>query len=157
MRFSPDGSRLYASGFGPTAIFDTRTGALVGELPGQGILAVSPDGESVLVRDGRTAVRIVELDDPTETHLLEMPAVVVDGAFTPDGSQVVTTAGDRVWLWWAGTGQLMESLQGHRGNVGSVAFLPTGELVTAGDDGALITWVLGDWSSFVPRAPRAGR
>ena len=62
VRFSPDGSRLYASGFGPTAIFDTRTGALVGELEGEGILAVSPDGGSVLVRDGRTAVRIVDLD-----------------------------------------------------------------------------------------------
>ena len=36
VRFSPDGSRLYASGFGPTAIFDTRTGALVGELGGAG-------------------------------------------------------------------------------------------------------------------------
>ena len=46
VRFSPDGSRLYASGFGPTAIFDTRTGELVGELEGDGILAVSPDGGS---------------------------------------------------------------------------------------------------------------
>ena len=95
VRFSPDGSRLYASGFGPTAIFDTRTGALVGELGGEGILAVSPDGGSVLIREGRTAVRIVDLDDPTETRLLEMPAVVIDGAFSPDGRHVVTTGGRR--------------------------------------------------------------
>ena len=50
---------------GPTAVFDTRTGALVGELDGDGILAVSPDGGSVLIREGREAVRIVELDDPS--------------------------------------------------------------------------------------------
>ena len=38
-----------------------------------------------------------------------------------------------------------------------MAFLPTGELVTAGDDGALITWVLGDWStSFRERRVQGG-
>ena len=73
VRFSPDGSRLYASGFGPTAIFDTRTGELVGELDGNGILAVSLDGEYVLVRDGRTAVRIIDLDGSREPRVLEMP------------------------------------------------------------------------------------
>ena len=33
------------------------------------------------------------------------------------------------------------------GEVTSAAFLPTGELVTAGADGALITWVLDDWTA----------
>ncbi len=86
VRFSPDGSRLYASGYGPTAIFDTRTGALVGELGGDGILAVSPDGGSVLMREGRTAVRIVSLEDPDDGIRLEMPVDVVDGSFSPDGT-----------------------------------------------------------------------
>ncbi len=50
----------------------------------------------------------------------------------------------------------METLQGHVGEVGSVAFLPTGELVTAGADGALITWVLGDWSASFREWERHG-
>ena len=45
MRFSADGTRLFASGFGPTAVFDTSTGALLAEVPGDGLLAVSPDGK----------------------------------------------------------------------------------------------------------------
>ena len=92
VRFSPDGSRLYASGFGPTAIFDTPTGALVGEIAGDGILAVSPDGGSVLVRDGRTAVRIVDLrrSGPSPT-CSRCRRCVIDGAFSPDG----TSRGDR--------------------------------------------------------------
>ncbi len=156
VRFSPDGSHLFASGFGPTAVFDTTTGALVGELAGEGILAVSPDGESVLVREGRTGVRIIELNDPTEYRLLEMPAVVIDGAFSPDGRHVVTTAGDQAWLWSAASGALKESLDGHVGEVTSAAFLSTGELVTAGADGALITWALDDWSASFRDWKRTG-
>jgi len=146
VRFSPDGSRLYASGFGSTAIFDTGTGELVGQLGGDGILAVSPDGGSVLIREGRTAVRVVDLNDPTETHLLEMSDVVIDGAFSPDGKYVVTTGTDGASLWLA-SGALLESLDGHVGAVTAAAFASTGELVTAGADGALITWVLGDWTA----------
>ena len=146
VRFSPDGSRLYASGYGATAIFDTRTGALVGELGGQGILAVSPDGGSVLIREGRMAVRVVDLEDPSESRLLEMPSVIIDGAFSPDSRSVVTTGADGAWVWSAASGALKESLDGHVGRVTSAAFLPTGELVTAGVDGALITWVLDDWT-----------
>ncbi|MDY0908800.1 BTAD domain-containing putative transcriptional regulator [Microbacterium sp. CFBP9034] len=147
VRFSPDGSRLYASGFGPTAIFDTHTGALVGELTGQGILAVSPDGEAVLMRDGQKAARIVDLADPDRSILLETPSTVIDGVFSPDGTRVVTTSGDRAWVWSTGTGDLRDSLEGHVGEVTSAAFRPSGELVTAGEDGALITWTMGDWSS----------
>ena len=33
------------------------------------------------------------------------------------------------------------------GAVTAAAFASTGELVTAGADGALITWVLGDWTA----------
>lgn len=156
VRFSPDGSRLYASGFGPTAIFDTHTGVLVGELEGQGILAVNPDGRSVLIRDGRTAVQIVDLEDPTVTRRLEMETVVVDAAFSTDGRYVVTTGGDSAWVWSARGGALVETLDGHVGEVTSAAFRPTGELVTAGSDGALITWVLDDWTASFREWKRQG-
>ncbi|MFH8250952.1 BTAD domain-containing putative transcriptional regulator [Microbacterium sp. B2969] len=156
VRFSPDGLRLYASGFGPTAIFDTATGELVGEVPGDGILAVSPDGDSLLIREGRTAARIVHLYDPEEDVLLEMPSVVIDGAFSPDGMEVVTTADDRAWLWWAPTGDLRETLEGHFGAVSSAAFRPEGDLVTAGADGAVITWAMGDWTESFRDWERTG-
>jgi DNA-binding SARP family transcriptional activator len=156
VRFSPDSSLLYASGFGQTAIFDTHTGALVGELGGDGILAVSPDGGSVLIRDGGTAVRIVDLEDPSDSILLEMSVNVVDGSFSPDGKTVVTTAGDSAWLWAAVNGAFREILQGHTGRVMTGAFLPTGELVTAGADGALITWAMDDWSASFRDWKRTG-
>jgi WD40 repeat protein len=156
VRFSPDGSRIYASGYGPTAIIDTRTGALVGEIDGDGILAVSPDGGSVLIREGRQAVRIVALEDPSDSMLLEMTVNVVDGSFSPDGKTVVTTGGDSAWVWSAKSGAIRETLLGHTGQVMTAAFLATGELVTAGADGALITWAMDDWSASFRDWERTG-
>ena len=85
-----------------------------------------------------------------------MPVDVVDGAFSPDGKTVVTTGGDGAWVWLAANGAFQETLQGHAGEVTSAAFLPTGELVTAGTDGALITWVLDDWSASFRDWKRTG-
>lgn len=156
VRFSPDGSRLYASGFGPTAVFDTRSGSLIAELDGEGILDVSPDGGSVLVRDGRAAVRIVDLDNPARTRLLKTSEAVIDGAFSPDGKLVVTTAGDRATLWSAVNGDPRDVLEGHTGDVVTATFRSDGELVTAGADGAIITWALGDWSASFREWKREG-
>lgn len=147
VRFSTDGTRLYASGFGPTAVFDTATGALLDEIEGDGLLGVSPDGHSLLLREGRQAARIVDLADPSRSGLLEMPDTLVDGAFSPDGTRVVTVAGDKAWVWHAKSGGLEDALTGHVGIVRALAFRSTGELVTAGTDGVMFTWVLGDWSA----------
>ena len=48
------------------------------------------------------------------------------------------------------TGEITETLVGHDGWVTAAEFRPTGELVTAGIDGAIITWNLGDWSADIP-------
>ncbi|MBW9109895.1 nSTAND1 domain-containing NTPase [Microbacterium ureisolvens] len=146
VRFSADGTRLYASGFGPTAVFDTANGALIDEIEGDGLLAVNPHGQTLLVRQGRHAARIVDLADPARSRLLQMDDPVVDGAFSPDGTHVATIAGDRALVWRTSNGDLEEVLDGHLDTVRAVAFLPTGELVTAGKDGALFTWILDDWT-----------
>ncbi|MFC8680819.1 BTAD domain-containing putative transcriptional regulator [Microbacterium ureisolvens] len=145
VRFSADGTKLYASGFGPTAVFDTGNGALLTEIDGDGLLAVSADGRTLLQREGRSAARIVDLEDPSRSRLLEMDGPVVDGAFSPDGTLVATIAGERAWVWRADTGELEEALDGHAGIVRALAFRSSGELVTAGKDGALFTWAVGDW------------
>ncbi|WP_342001484.1 hypothetical protein MRBLWH7_001875 [Microbacterium sp. LWH7-1.2] len=147
VKFSPDGSRLYASGFGPTIVIDTASGEELRRIPGNGILAVSPDGHRIAVRDGSLAVRIVDpsgVAPPTTVPLSFFPSVA---DFSPDSHQLAIAADNVVVVASTGTGVIAEMLRDHDGAVIAVEFRTNGELVTAGADGAIITWDLGDWSA----------
>ena len=147
VKFSPDGSQLYASGFGPTVVLDTATGQELHRIAGNGILAVSPDGRRIAVRDGSFGVRIIDSSvagTPITVPLSSFPSAA---DFGPDGDQIAIAAGTGVVVASTKTGEIAETLRNHDGAVTAVEFRPTGELVTAGADGAIITWDLGDWSA----------
>ena len=147
VKFSPDGSRIYASGFGPTVVLDTASGEELHQIPGTGILAVSPDGRQIAVRDGSRAVRIVDSfgqATPITVSLSSFPAVA---DFSPDSTQLAIAAGNDSVVAMAANGEIAETLRDHDGEVTAVEFRPTGELVTAGADGAIITSDFGDWSA----------
>ena len=147
VKFSPDGSRLYISGFGPTIVLETATGQEIHRIAGNGILAVSPDGSLLAVRDGSFAVRIIDasgIGTPITVPLSFFPSVA---DFTPDGAQIAIAAGTGVVIASTESGEIAETLRDHDGAVSAVEFRSSGELVTAGADGAIITWDLGDWSA----------
>lgn len=147
VKFSPDGSLLYASGFGPTSVFDTATGEKVSQIDGDGVLAVSPDGRRIAVRDGVLTVRIVDTlgaEDPSVVAVSSFP----DAAdFSPDGGQLAIADGAHVVISDVATGATTDTLQWDDGEVSAVGFRPSGELVIATADGAIITWDIRDWSA----------
>jgi WD40 repeat protein len=147
VKLSPDGSRLYASGFGPTVVFETATGQEVDRIAGNGVLAVSPDGSRIAVRDGSFAVGIIDpsgVESPVTVPLSSFPSAA---DFSPDGERIAIASGTDVMVATIKTGQIAEVLREHDGAVNAVEFRSNGELVTAGADGAVITWDLGDWSA----------
>ncbi len=75
-----------------------------------------------------------------KTRLTER--VVLDTAFSPDGSQVLTGGGDgAARLWDVRTGQRLLELEGHSNAVRAVAFAQAGRLmVTASTDGKVNLW-----------------
>ena len=91
-------------------------------IAGTGILAVSPDGRRIAVRDGSRAVRIVDSSGvaaPITVTLSSFPSVA---DFSPDGSQLAIAAGTGVVVANTETGEIAETLQdhdgcGHRGRV----------------------------------------
>jgi WD40 repeat protein len=145
LRFSPDGSRLYVSGFGPTVAFDTASGAELMQIPGRGLLAVSPDGERVAVRDGLLSVRIVDVSGSAEPVTIPLSAFARAADFAPDSRRLAIAAGDDILVADSHSGEVVEALHEHDEAVVSVEFAPSGELVSTGADGAILTWDLSDW------------
>jgi len=147
VKFSPDGSQLYVSGFGPTIVLETATGHELHRIAGNGILAVSPDGSRIAVRDGSFGVRVIDssgVGTPITVPLSSFPSAADFGL---DGDQIAVATGTGVVVASTKTGEIAETLRNHDGAVTAVEFRSTGELVTAGADGAIITWDLGDWSA----------
>ncbi|MET0781140.1 MAG: BTAD domain-containing putative transcriptional regulator [Microbacterium sp.] len=147
VKFSPDGGRLYVSGFGPTVVFDTATGQELHRFGGDGILAISADGSRIAVRDGSFAVHIIDASGVGSPVIVPLQSFPSAADFTPGGEQLAIAAGTAVVVVGTNTGQIAETLRAHDGVVSAVEFRSTGELVTAGADGAIITWDLGDWSA----------
>ena len=147
VKFSPDGSRLYASGFGPTVVFETATGQELHRIAGNGILSVSPDGTPD--RRARWFVRGAHRGLPRGRSPVTVPLSSFPSAadFSADGGQLAIAVGTGVIVASTETGEIAETLHSHDGQVTAVEFRSTGELVTAGSDGAIITWDLGDWSA----------
>lgn len=149
VKFSPDGLRMYVSGSEMTIVLDTASGEELSRIAGNGILAISPDGSRIAVRDGPRAVRIVDpsgVDAPVTVSLSSFPWAA---DFDPSSPQLAI-AGEGVVVASTTTGKITERLVGHDGWVTAAQFRPNGELVTAGIDGAIITWNLGDWSADLP-------
>ncbi|MFC7884714.1 trypsin-like peptidase domain-containing protein [Streptomyces sp. NPDC057376] len=155
--FSPDGRTLLADHDGWEAgLWDVRTRKLTAVLTGAGGPALfSPDGDTIatggrqgkiLLWDARTHQRIDELrvhrsnEDAWPSHL----------AFSPDGTTLaVTVFGARtsksdqseVQLWDVREGRRTATLEGHTGQVTSLAFSPDGEtLATGASDATARLW-----------------
>ncbi|MEM9456891.1 MAG: CHAT domain-containing protein [Myxococcota bacterium] len=77
-------------------------------------------------------------------HAEDLP--VVDVTFSPDSERVVTAGrDDTAKIWAVRTGELLATLEGHQGDVESVAFVPQSEgkqLITAGRDGTTRLWTV---------------
>jgi WD40 repeat protein len=145
LAFSPDGRRLYASGAGPTVAFDLTTGDPIRTFPGQGALALSPDGNTIAIADGSD--RIVLFDTESESSRAELVghgALVTAAAFSADGRRIATASNDEtVAVWDAVTGEQLHSLRGHAGSVLGVGFSPDGStLYSSAADRSVIVWDL---------------
>jgi WD40 repeat protein len=87
------------------------------------------------------ALRTV-LEGPLEHLILHHGGPVYVGAFSPDGTRLVTASVDRTArVWDAATGHLLATLNGHTGPVNDAAFSADGSrIVTASDDGTARVW-----------------
>jgi WD domain, G-beta repeat len=128
-------------------VFDTRSNGEVASV------AFSPDDSRVL------SAGSLDIYTPSSSQTLQLwnsetgahersfddsgkAVAMVSGAFSPDGTLVVSGANDhRFRIWDAASGHLLRTLLGHSGSVVSVAFLPDGtRIFSASDDTTLREW-----------------
>jgi WD40 repeat protein len=100
-------------------------------------IGISGDG-SRLVCGTRAGVAFVfDLNTGTEVTRIKHDSPVGNGALSPDGSMVATSADNKLYLWETATGKKL-----HEGNhpamVWGVAFSPDGALVATGTGGSPI-------------------
>ena len=155
MAFSPDGRYLVTGrANGAVQVWDAETGEEVGTLgthdrrdPGRGVQPRRrAPGFGERRRDGETVGR----DPPgREARSPPHPPARVPGpslnvAFSPDGRRLATGGEENtVKIWDVQTGQELQTLRGHSGDVYTVAFSPDDDgrwIASAGEDSTVKVW-----------------
>jgi WD40 repeat protein len=125
MTWSPDGAILAAVAGETVTLWNSTTGEMIHQL----VYSVETDDSAVMPGIGKT----------------EGASHVFWGvAFSPDGT--LLAAGDEdglVTVWDVAAGEQLYALAGHPHIVSYVRFLSDGTLVSASQDGTVITWNLG--------------
>jgi WD40 repeat protein len=118
-------------------------------LPGQRTLtcvAFSPDGKRILQGSWFDGLEVWDVERRTRLFAIRQyftGARLNSAAYSPDGKRIVGNIGKLVKVWDAASGKEVFSLEGHKGDVYSVAVSSDGtRLVSGGHDGVLKVWDL---------------
>jgi WD40 repeat protein len=169
MTFSPDGGYILVDEVGgpnvkpgenhTITVWEAGTGKEVGIVGRHALqiwcLAFSPDGQRLLSASNDRTVKLwrwdaARLGQPQEP-LLQFAVRTIgfgnEAAFSPDGQRLATAAEEHtVKIWDTKTGEKLENLLGHTGDVHAVAFSPDGRwLASAGEDSTVRIWNAKSW------------
>jgi WD40 repeat protein len=152
--FTPDGKHLVLEAGGKFFVFDTATGKELRHFPGDGShvggVTVSPDSRLLLANDwGSPAGHPVtwwNLDTGKQRHRILLPERGAGPvAFAPNGKYFAmgcSRPSASIRLVEVPTGREVRKIEGFRGAVRSLAFLPGGRLVSGMEDGSALIWDL---------------
>ena len=138
---SPDG-RLVVIGSrdGPVPVIDVRSGEAAFFLEGHEDyvfdVAFSPDGRRLVSASTDYSARIWDMETGAPLQVLAHPAQLLRARFALGGRRVVTTGVYALqgWLWDAGTGEQVATLEGAELRLTEARSSPDGALILAGSE-----------------------
>jgi WD40 repeat protein len=143
---SPDGKLVAAGGLsGDVIVWNVGDGRELVRYRHSGqvqSLAFSPGSDRVISAGDDRNIQVYALDG-THVTLTGHLKVASSIAATHDGKVIAAGATDGSVLVWDVATRAGRMLRGHRNRVTSLAFEPTGALLTGGDDGRVLRWSAG--------------
>lgn len=132
--FSPDGETFATCDNEGIAIWKVGTEVLLTKIQQRfsGMMVYNKDGSKIAVCEGD---EVIILDGATGSTLTLTghSADVLDAAFSPDGTQMVTSSRDRTArVWDANSGRLLQTFTGHQNEVSCVSFNSSGTRIVTG-------------------------
>ena len=148
--FSPDSKRIVSASFDKTIrIWDAQTGQCLRELKGHYFWIYSaffsPDGKKIVSGSGDRNIRIWDAETgqclQTWGGGIGSNIAILIASYSPDGKRIIAAAGNTISILDAQTGQIIQKLEEHSGDVLSASFSPDGKrIVSASADNTIKIW-----------------
>ncbi|HEX3150592.1 MAG TPA: hypothetical protein VHR66_21120 [Gemmataceae bacterium] len=149
VRFSPDGSKVVAGGYGIIQLWDVATGKLERQFAGrsgQGTqFLFSPDGKTLTAAGMDGCVQSWDVPTGKRAGMCDGPALNVAGLqYTPEGKLLAwATNINALDIWEVPSGKLLTPAGGHTSPVTALLFAADGKtLISSGNEGRMIRWDL---------------
>jgi WD40 repeat protein len=149
VRFSPDGTKVVAGGYGIIQLWDVATGKLERQFAGrsgQGTQIVfSPDGKTLAVGGTDSCVQSWDITTGKRAGMCDGPAATVTGLqYRPDGKLLAwATNINAVEIWEVPCGKLLTPVGGHTSPINALLFAADGKtLISCGNEGKMLRWDL---------------
>jgi WD40 repeat protein len=147
LAYSPDGKWLAVGNLQRSLVlFDRQTRTIKQTFGGFTSIVrwigFTGDGKSVLAFDG-TGTTVFGIEQGKELRKFVATPTPTFPVITPEGSSLITCAGNVVEAWRIDTGQPLHPTEGHRSMVNQLTVSPNGELAASvGQDNQLLLWDL---------------
>ncbi len=121
---------------GALRIWDTEAGQLFHTIEGHtdivSDMTWSPDAKKLATVSLDQTIHLWRITDEGVHKILELFSLGNNVVWSPDGSEIVSSIDDTVYIWDAVTGELREGLVGHSAPISCLAWSPDGQIVVSG-------------------------